>query len=308
MSEAIRGWNRAGLGLVVLAAGLGRRFGGDKQVADVGPHGEWLLEYSIYDAWQSGFTRVVLIVRPEIQAILEPRLCQRFGRSVDLRFCEQRMDDLPEGFTCPAQRRRPWGTGHAVWSARTHLDLPFCVVNADDFYGRGAFETAAEFFSEFGANPTRGCMVAYSLANTLSPSGPVSRALCIEDAGRLVDLQEVHGLRKSGDRVAAGDGERVLSGEEAISMNFFGLPAHFTQEMERSLTEFLSKFSGVENSEFYLPSAVSEAIGRGRLALEVLRTEEHSFGMTHAADLELVRAQIRHLHGLGVYPTKLRIE
>ena len=290
--------------LVILAAGLARRYGRLKQIDPVGPGGQALLDYAIFDARREGFARVVLVTREE----LEPELRLHLGRihgNLSVQFSRQRLDDLP-GFTPPAARERPWGTGHAVLAARNAVRSPFAVCNADDFYGHPAWVALGRNF----AVSAEAGVVGYPLATTLSPAGGVSRGIVVSRPdGRLKALGEVTDLKREGARVLG----RTMTGEPVafppevpVSMNLFGLPSAAFALLGERFTAWLTTHAGSPTDEFYLSSAVHDLVGEGRLVVRVLAGGADWMGMTHAADRESVVRRLADLHARGIYPATFR--
>jgi hypothetical protein len=298
---------RRGLTLVVLAAGIGSRFGGPKQIESVGPGGEILLDYSVFDATRAGFTRIVFVVRDEVEALLRSRLAPLSARC-DVEYVRQRSDDLPVGRAAPAGRRRPWGTGHAVWTCRDAVTEAFAVVNADDFYGPSAFDAMAGFLrSTDRSAPPRGALVGYALGATLTPHGTVSRGVCdVDPAGRLVAISERHGIERRGARVGYRDGVawHALSDGAVASMNFWGFPASIFPLFEREFRRFLEP-GPADDDEFRLPTAVGGLLNAQEIEVLVLPTEAVWLGVTYREDLAWVRDEIRQRVATGEYPSPL---
>jgi UTP-glucose-1-phosphate uridylyltransferase len=293
--------------LVILAAGMGSRFGGLKQVQPVGPHGELIIEYSVYDAIRAGFDRVVLVIRKDIEADFRASIGRRLEGHVAVEYVFQERDALPETAgrgDLAADRTKPWGTGHAVWVARHAVRRPFAVINADDFYGASGYGALARHFAS-----ARGyALVGYPLRQTLSEHGTVSRGLCATSAGRLESITEITKIEKTpaGARYLAANGEtRALTGEEIVSMNFWGFtPAVFAQ-LEALFTEFLAARGGDPKAEFYLPTAIS-TLNESRAAdVALLRSDDSWFGITYREDLPTAQAAIGALIRQGRYPAPL---
>ncbi len=301
--------------LLVLAAGLGSRYGGCKQIESVGPdNNEIILDYSLYDAWQCGFQRAVLVVRPGVEEWLRDVLQPRWQARVSLHFVEQKLDDLPAGIDLSrlAPREKPWGTGHAVWSARQSLREPFMAVNADDFYGRETFRLLADFLrreGNDGESPLY-ALAGYRLAATLSPHGSVARGICEvdENTGYLLGIREQTGISLDPDGRPSVTGEeetRYLEPGTCVSLNAWAFTPSFLSRLEERLAAFLGRCGDEPKTEFYLPSAVGELMEQGRCRVRVLPTFSPWFGMTYKQDLELVRGQIKKLIEQGVYPAEL---
>jgi dTDP-glucose pyrophosphorylase len=288
--------------LVVLAAGIGSRFGGDKQLEAVGPAGETLVDYTLFDAARAGFARAVLVVRPELDAGLRRHAVARYGGRIAVRTVHQTLDAPALGVALPCARRRPWGTAHAVLAAEPAVEGAFAVVNSDDFYGAEAFEAAARFLrdsvatrSASAALPPTWALAAYRLAGTLSDAGSVNRALCrLDRAGWLLDLEE-----RAYDRVAAEREPDAL-----VSMNFWCFDQAVFGLLRRGLADFAAQ-ADLERDEYRLPDAVRAWLGEGEARVRVLHDGGRWFGLTHAQDREVVRAELRRLVAEGSYPASL---
>ncbi len=295
--------------LVVLAAGLGSRYGGLKQLEPIGPDGSTIMDYSIYDALLTGFGKVVLIIRPDIEAEIRRAIVPRYAQRLAMALAPQRLDDLPGDFTPPAGRQKPWGTGHAVHAARHAVAEPFAVINADDFYGRGSFQRIADFLRQAdGAAPPTYAMVGFELRHTMSEIGSVSRGVCRRDGDRLASIHETHGIERDGDEGAYTDesGKAVrLPGSTLVSMNLWGFVPSFFEQIEIGLRAFLEARDGEPKAEYHLPAAVQEAMRRTGATVRVLPTDERWCGITHPDDLERMRTHMRALIGAGVYPERL---
>ena len=295
--------------LVIMAAGLGSRFGGDKQITDVGPTGGYILDYSMYDAWRAGFGKVVLIIRPELEAPLKKHFGKVWDDKLDIAFVIQSKQDLPEGFSCPADRVKPWGTGHAIWCARKQVEGEFAVINADDYYGTQTYRVLADFFRSGKCNASSYAMVGFELSRTLTENGTVSRGLCDCTAeGFLKSVVEMHGIEPKGDAVIADDGNGgkcTLTGREVMSMNFWGFHSSLFAHLEAQLKEFLAAHGQEMKSEFYIPFVVDKLIHSNMANVTVLSSPEKWFGMTYKADLDVVRARLADLTAQGVYPSDI---
>jgi len=301
------------LTLVVMAAGMGSRYGGLKQVEPVGPAGETILEYSAHDALAAGFDKVVLVIRGAIEREFRQLLGKRIEQRVDTRYVFQELDAMPEGFAVPAGRSKPWGTGHAVLVAAPAVAEPFAVVNADDFYGRGSYEALA---AHLGAASRPGsaaehCMAAFVLDNTLSEHGAVSRGVCSVSAdGFLTRIDERLQVQRRNGRVGyldAAGSFRELTRDSLVSMNMWGFVPSLFAELEAMFVEFLRARIAEPGAELYLPAAVTELVGRGSARVRVLPTRERWLGVTHREDLLPVREAIAALVRAGVYPSPLSV-
>ncbi|HEX4084954.1 MAG TPA: NTP transferase domain-containing protein [Chthoniobacteraceae bacterium] len=290
--------------LLVLAAGMGSRYGGLKQIDPVGPNGETLLDYCVHDAIRSGFARLVFVIRKSFEAEFRAAVGARYEKALAVDYVFQGMEDLPAGFTPPPDRVKPWGTGHAVLAARQALNEPFAVINADDFYGAEAFQLLASALTN--AN-TQGIytLVAYELAQTLSEHGSVSRGICRTDgAGMLRDIREVTGIEPHGDGASApraDGGPEEFTGTELVSMNCWGFTPDFLVHLGRLFEEFLAKHGTDLKAEFYLPAAVDQLIQEETACVSVRRTGGSWFGMTHRDDRGRVQARIAELLAAGSY-------
>lgn len=295
--------------LVVMAAGLGTRYGRLKQLDPLGPSGETLLEYALFDARRAGFARVVLIIREEIEAELRSAVLERLDPTIEVEVVHQRLDDLPPGFVPPPGRRAPWGTGHAVRSARAAIDGPFAVINADDFYGAEAFELMGDHLRSLEAGVTDAfAMVGYRLDRTLSPNGPVSRALCsVDDDGWLTEVTEVTRIQRSGARITAErDGQQVSLGDtDLVSMNFWGFAPSFLELAEAELRDFLEHHLADLDAEFLTPSVVGALVSRGLVRVSPMLSNDSWFGVTHPEDRPGVVAALQQLVHDGHYPAQL---
>ncbi|NOY81021.1 MAG: nucleotidyltransferase [Kiritimatiellaeota bacterium] len=297
--------------LVILAAGLGSRFGGWKQIEAVGPSGEIVLDYSVYDGWRAGFGRVVFIVREEIQAAVRDHFDRVLAGRIETAYVVQRLDDLPPGFDLPSERRKPWGTAHAVWSARREIDRPFAVINADDFYGPESYAVLAAFLKDANpaALPAEFAMVGFPLRNTLSPNGTVSRGICaVNPDGALEQVVERTKIRGAGDKDAEyldGAVWRPLSGDAVASMNMWGFTPSLLARIEPLFAHFLRSSQDDPGAEFFLPALVDALVRAGKCRVTVLATPAKWFGITYAADLEDARRSIRRQTEAGRYPTPL---
>jgi hypothetical protein len=299
--------------LVVLAAGMATRFGAPKQLVPVGPAGEALLDYTIFDAVRAGFGRVVMITRAELQADLRAHIADVIGRAVPIAWVTQRLDDLPSGYSPPAGRARPWGTAHALRAARRDVTGPFAACNADDYYGPGAFQLLAGHFADTAdLRPSVYALTGYRLDRTLSPHGGVARAVATTDArGELARLIEVLDLRADPagspitGRSVAGE-PLAFSGSELASMNLWGFGSEVFAVLEEQLGAFLAVERHTADAELRLSDAIGEQVERGLARVRVLTVPDRWFGLTYAADLAAVRASIMERIAAGIYPTDLR--
>ena len=295
--------------LVILAAGMGSRFGGLKQVQPVGPADELIIEYSVFDALRAGFGRLVLVIRKDIEADFRASIGRRFESRLDVSYVFQEMYALPAGHQTPARRTKPWGTGHAVLVAQGAVRGPFAVINADDFYGASGYAELAGHFARTAPGQAGYAMVGYPLRQTLSEFGTVSRGLCATDAGgRLRTITEVTKIERTpgGAQYTDASGQpRPLSGGEIVSMNFWGFtPAVFPQ-LEKLFVDFLARSGGDPKAEFYLPTAISTLNERNEAGVALLQSRDSWFGLTYREDLAASQAAIRALVAAGKYPSPL---
>ncbi|MGJ3242919.1 MAG: nucleotidyltransferase family protein [Opitutales bacterium] len=291
--------------LLILAAGLGSRFGGLKQLAAVGPDGQTMLDYAVVDAARAGFGTVVFLIRPDFDQAFRQQVGERAARHLEVRYAYQTPDTLPAGWTAPANRRKPWGTGHAVWCARRAIDAPFAVINADDFYGRPAYAAMADHLAGIQDPDTlHMAMVGYPLENTLSPNGAVNRGICQLAGSGLAGVEEVTGIRLEADgriRGDAPDGTRRLLAPDALaSLAFWGFTPALFPALEGALTDFLREHGDDPEAECFLPAVVDRQLRAGTRCT-VLTADSPWFGITHRDDQPRVAAALARLHQAGVY-------
>jgi len=299
--------------LVVLAAGMGSRYGGLKQVDPVGPSGEAILDYSVFDAERAGFGKVVFIIRKDFEAEFREKVGAKYEGVMPVEYCFQDIHDLPAPFTVPEGRTKPWGTAHAIRAARDVVKEPFAAINADDFYGRDAFAKLAAFLSNpqpAGADPQRlhFAMVGYKLDLTLSDNGSVARGICKVEDGKLTSVTEMTKLV----RVPGGAENREdeanpvkLTGEERVSMNLWGFTPELFAALEARFPAWLEKNGTAPKSEWYIPFVVDEMIHEGKADVAVLPTDSNWFGVTYREDKPFVTGEIGKLVAAGEYPVQL---
>jgi hypothetical protein len=297
---------------VVLAAGVGSRYGGLKQFDAVGPCGETLIEYSVFDAKRAGFGRVVLVIGADLDGRIRSEMHRRFHGHVELEFVVQDLHDLPPGFHVPSGRVRPWGTLHAVLAARHTLTTPFAVINGDDFYGAQAFERAAEFFAypdTASSKVHHYCMVAYPLDQTLSSHGGVNRGICRSRGGFLAGVEECLAVAANNDGTCHGigvNGRRVnLPGQALTSMNFWGFTPAIFGQLQTHFGQFLHEKGTTPDAECYIPTGVNQLVRSGLVDCRILHTRDRWLGMTYAHDRESVRQTLAALVRGGHYPDPL---
>ena len=296
--------------LVIMAAGLGSRYGGLKQIAPVDDHGHILMDYSIFDALRAGFGRVVCIVKPQLEEEFREVIGERMKAHVALDFAHQRPDVLPAGFSIPEGREKPWGTAHAVLCAKDQIDAPFCVINADDFYGRTAFESIAQFLTQ-PHTPAEHAMVGYKIENTLTENGYVARGICDTDEhGMLAGVNErTHIEPREGGAAYTEDGEHytfVPAGTN-VSMNLWGFQPSVLHEIEARFAPWLRENLPVNplKCEYFLPLIPNQLLEEGKATVRVLPTHERWYGVTYAPDMPAVQAALRRMREAGEYPEEL---
>jgi len=288
-----------------MAAGMGSRYGGIKQIDGFGPNGETIMDYSLYDAIHSGFEKIVFIVREEIKETVKEIFSPKLQGKAEVHYVVQSLDKFVPAKFQPVDRKKPWGTTHAMLCGKEVIDEPFAVINADDFYGREAFESLANFFSE--APPHHHAMVGYTLKNVLSEYGSVSRGIAQRDAdGFLIDMKEHTVIVREGDRIISkNEGNLVLDAEIPVSMNCWGFQADAFDLTEKMFVEFVEKNYQNASAEFYIALMVTELIKRGLGKVHILPGGKTWFGVTYKEDKEEVSQKIQDLVHQGVYPSKL---
>ena len=294
--------------LLILAAGMGSRFGGLKQVEPVGPNGEAIIDYSIFDAIRTGFGKVVFIIRENFADAFKEKFDEKLKGKIEVDYVYQELDMLPEGYTLPEGREKPWGTAHAILVAKEAINEPFCALNADDFYGFNAYKAMAEFLTASN-DPQEYSMVGYKLNKTLSDFGSVSRGICEVDENQyLQKIVENKKILKKGDDIISvmDDGREVkLTGEENVSMNIWGFKPSVFETLEKKFREFLDTEIDRPKSEMYIPSVVFDMIDAGLAKVKVLEADSPWFGVTYKEDKPLVVERIRQMVKRDDYPEKL---
>ena len=293
--------------LLVLAAGMGSRYGGLKQMDGVGPNGEPIMDYSIRDAIRAGFGKVVFVIRhcfeAEFKAAINP---QRFDNKIEMEYVFQELDKLPEGFSVPSGREKPWGTNHAILMAKDVVKEPFAIINADDFYGQDAFKVMAEYLGTLESNSIgQYCMVGYRLENTLSENGSVSRGVCnIDGNSYLNSMTERTSIARTENGIEYKDTDgsmHPLAADTIVSMNLFGFTPDYFVESEKLFIDFLKESGNELKSEYYIPFAVNTFINRGYAKMRVLETTAQWFGVTYKEDRPMVVNRLKELHDKGIY-------
>lgn len=298
--------------LVIMAAGIGSRFGkGIKQLAPVGPNGEIIMDYSIHDALEAGFNKVVFIIRKDLEEEFRQVIGNRIEKITEVAYAFQALDDLPNGFTCPADRTKPWGTGQAVLAAESVLSEPFMVINADDYYGKEAYVKVHDYLVQ--EQPDDGilhiCMAGFRLGNTLSDNGSVTRGVCHIENGALTGVTETHDIYKTADGAESRPegGEVVtLNVKDLVSMNMWGLTPAFMDTLKKGFVEFLQGVKeGEIKKEYLLPEMIDQLIKAGKAKVDVLETKDTWFGVTYQEDKASVTEAFKKLVEEGVYPSNL---
>ena len=294
--------------LFILAAGMGSRYGGLKQLDGLGPNGETIMDYSVFDAMRAGFGKVVFVIRKDFEEDFRNVVLSKYADHVPCEVCFQGIDNLPEGFTRNPERTKPWGTNHAVLMAKDLIKEPFMVINADDFYGKESFEVMAKFLLEVNGQEGKYCMAGYRVGNTLSEHGTVSRGVCATDKmGFLTDVVERTAIEnKNGHVVYQDNGVDVeIPFETPVSMNMWGFTPEYFTYAEEAFKAFLTENSQELKAEFYIPTLVNDMIKSGKATCQVLDTTAKWFGVTYADDRQMVVDKIQALVDAGVYPNKL---
>ena len=292
--------------LLVLAAGMGSRYGGLKQMDGVGPNGEAILDYSVTDAIRAGFGKVVFVIRhsfaDDFKRVVNK---EHFHNQIDVEYVYQELDKLPAGFTVPEGREKPWGTNHAILMAKEVIHEPFAIINADDFYGGDAFKVIADFLCQQEHTQGNYCMVGYRLENTLSENGSVSRGVCeIDEQGLLVGMTERTAISRTNNGIEYKDTDgslHPLTPDTTVSMNLFGFTPDYFGESEKLFVTFLQEKGQEMKSEYYIPYAVNTFIANGYAKMNVLKTTAQWFGVTYKEDRPSVVARLKALHDQGVY-------
>lgn len=298
--------------LLLLAAGMGSRYGGLKQLDGLGPNGETIMDYSIYDAIKAGFGKIVFVIRKDFEDDFRQKVLSKYEGHIPAEVCFQAMDKLPEGFTVPEGRQKPWGTNHAVMMAKGLIHEPFCVINCDDFYNRDAYMVMGKFLSELPeGSKNRYSMVGFRVGNTLSENGTVARGICSKDNdGHLTEVVERTEIMRVDGKVCYKDEEGkwvAVEDNTPVSMNMWGFTPDYFEYSDEYFKEFLSDAKNMENlkAEFFIPLVVNNLIHEGTATVKVLDTTSKWFGVTYAADRQATVDRIKKLIEEGVYPNRL---
>ncbi len=294
--------------LFILAAGMGSRYGGLKQLDGLGPSGETIMDYSVYDALRAGFGKIVFVIRHDFEQEFRDKIISKYEGHVPVEVVFQDINTLPQGFSPNPERTKPWGTNHAVLMGKEAIREPFGVINADDYYGADSFRILGDFLRSVKDRKNSYCMIGFNIENTLSENGGVSRGLCeVDSDGFLSGVKECHGIeRKEGRLIQVEEGENVPFPENAsVSMNMWGFTPAYFDYSEKAFVEFLKEHGNDLKTEFYIPSVVNDLINNGTVTLKVEQTPNRWFGVTYAADREATVAQFKKLVEEGLYPTPL---
>ena len=298
--------------LLIMAAGMGSRYGGIKQIEPVGTHNELIIDYSIFDAIRAGFKKVVFIIRRDIEKDFREAIFDRISKHIKAEYVFQDLNDLPGGFTVPEGRKKPWGTAHAILAARHVIKEPFCAINADDFYGAEAFDKIAMFLKTMEGGQTAGKMksalVGYKLCNTVSDQGSVSRGVCVADSNdNITEVVERTKIEKRGDKIGYIENEQFheLNPNSDVSMNFWGFSADLMTVLEDKFTQFLKEHGTSEKAEYPIPTVIGEMVADGKMDLKLLKSDGMWLGFTYPEDKIIVKTEIEKMIKDGVYPTPL---
>lgn len=288
--------------LLVMAAGMGSRYGGLKQLDAVGPSDETIIDFSVYDAIRAGYNKVVFIIREDFEKQFKEKISNKYQDKIKVEIVYQDLHDLPNSFSCPKDRSKPWGTGHAILAARNVISEPFAAINGDDFYGRESFKIISDHYSSMNSGFA---MAAFQLDKTLSDYGSVSRGICEQNLNQLVTVVETHGIKKSSAGNIECDRDISLLGNELVSMNMWGFMPSIFDHLEKMFNEFLDENISDLKSEFLIPSVVNDLIEKNIEKVQVLKTKSTWFGVTYIEDKPFVKNQIKELIQTGIYPEKL---
>jgi len=288
--------------LLVMAAGMGSRYGGLKQLDAVGPSGETIIDFSVYDAIRAGYNKVVFIIREDFQKQFKEKISNKYQDKIEVEIVYQDFHDLPNSFSCPKDRSKPWGTGHAILASRNVISEPFAAINGDDFYGIESFKIISDHYSSVNSGFA---MAAFQLDKTLSDYGSVSRGICEQNLNQLVTVVETHGIKKSSAGNIECDRDISLLGNELVSMNMWGFMPSIFDHLEKMFNEFLDENISDLKSEFLIPSVVNDLIEKNIEKVQVLKTRSTWFGVTYIEDKPFVKNQIKELIQTGIYPEKL---
>ena len=288
--------------LLVMAAGMGSRYGGLKQLDAVGPNGETIIDFSVYDAIRAGYNKVVFIIREDFEQQFKQKISNKYKDKIDVEIVYQDLNDLPSSFRCPNERSKPWGTGHAILAARNAISEPFVAINGDDFYGKESFKVISNYYSSVNSGFA---MAAFQLDKTLSENGSVSRGICEQNSNELVTVVETHDIKKNSAGNIECDRDISLLGSELVSMNMWGFTPTLFDHLEKMFNDFLMGNISDLKSEFLIPSVINDLIEKNIEKVQVLETQSTWFGVTYAEDKPFVENQIKELIQEGEYPVSL---
>ena len=295
--------------LFVLAAGMGSRYGGLKQLDGVGPQGQTIMDYSIYDAIRAGFGKVVFVIRKDFEQDFRDIVLSKYEGHIPVEVVFQDLHDLPEGYTCPADRTKPWGTNHAVLMGKNAIKEPFAVINADDFYGRNAFEVIGKELSKEHDKKGDYCMVGFRVGNTMTENGSVARGVCSDKDGYLSSIVERTAISYDPEHLIVftdeNGKEQTLEPNTPVSMNLWGFTPDYFEFSERECKKFLDKDLNTPKSEYFIPLCVDALINSGEATVKILDTDSKWFGVTYAADRPGVVEKLAALHAAGEYPDEM---
>jgi len=284
-----------------MAAGMGSRYGGLKQLDQVGPNGETIIDYSVYDAIKAGFTKVVFIIRKDFEDQFKSQITEKYSEKIDIAFAFQNLDDLPDSFLCPDGREKPWGTGHAILSAKELIDDPFVVINGDDFYGQESFNVIADYYNNGG---NQFSMVAFRLDKTLSSHGAVTRGVCDIKSKKLISIIETEDIEKKEKKILSNR-DITFKGSEPVSMNMWGFLPSLFNYLSKGFIEFLNAEGNELKSEYLIPSVINNLIQNKLEEIHVLRSNASWFGVTYKQDKPEVKRKINELINSEIYPSHL---
>lgn len=293
------------ISLIIMAAGMGSRYGGLKQIDSLGPNGEILMEYAVYDAIRAGFSKVIFVIRKDFEKEFKEKIGNKFKDKIEVCYAFQELDDLPIGFNVPNERIKPWGTGHAILSCKNLINESFVVQNADDFYGLDAYRTIVSAFNNLSEND--GCLVGYPILKTLSPHGSVTRGICKSENGLLQQIDERMKIEEREGKIVYYDENEFfyINDQSICSMNFWGFPLSYMKKLEDEFINFLSKEGTKLKSEWLIPDIVDQSIKNNETSFHVLSCNSNWFGVTYPEDKPRVKKLLSSLHNAGEYPSKL---
>ncbi|MDE6023360.1 MAG: nucleotidyltransferase [Muribaculaceae bacterium] len=294
--------------LFIIAAGMGSRYGGLKQLDSLGPSGETIMDYSVYDALRAGFGKIVFVIRHDFEQDFRDKVISKYEGHIPVEVVFQDITNIPDGFRVPEGRQKPWGTNHAVLMAKDVIKEPFVVINADDYYGPESFQLAADTLKELEGKTGEYCMVGFRIENTLSENGGVSRGLCeVNEDGYLTGVKECHGIQRKGDGLIhiEDEVEKPFPSGCSVSMNMWGFTPDYFGYSEKAFVKFLQEHGNELKSEFYIPTVVNDLIQNGEATLKVVQTPSKWFGVTFAADRQATVDQFKALVDAGIYPSPL---